>query len=240
MTRNLKALGLALVAVFAMSAVAAGGAQANTDHFRTHTGEPVELTVEALETQTFKVGPKQVPIECEKVHIDPTTTTVKDGDTAITARPTYNNEEKTCETPFGKGRVKTTGCHYLFTGETDGNGHAEVHINGCEENEAGEKNIMIEAPLGCIVYVPEQTVNGVHYTNEVNGEPTSDDDIVIEPTVTGIEYTAEPVCEFGGIPVAGNDGTYIGDVTVTGWEDDGLNNHTHGAQVGISVEETGV
>jgi hypothetical protein len=191
------------------------------------------LTFEALETQVFSFG--EGKFECEQIAIDPTTTTVKDGDTQITVKPIYNNEEKTCETPFGKARFNVTGCHYLYTGETDENGHAEMHLV-CPES-AG---IMLEAPLGCTITFPEQTVDGVHYSNRINDpENTADDDIRIETTISGFEFTATEICAFGGIPTEGSNGTMTGDITVRGYEDDGSQNDTHGEQVGISVEETG-
>jgi hypothetical protein len=61
---------------------------------------------------------------------------------------------------------------------------------------------------------------------------------VFETTISGFEFTATEICAFGGIPSSGTNGTISGDITVRGFEDDGLENHTHGQQVGIHVEET--
>src|SRR3982750_3566586 len=118
MTRNLKALGLALVAVFAMTAVLSSAAQAQ---IKVTTGvSPAWLTGEAVnhtgiasaKTHTFTLTGGQVLTCTEpKFHA-----TVKNGDTSITIVPTYNN----CDAKIGVEVFKTTvtmnDCDYVFHG----------------------------------------------------------------------------------------------------------------------------
>lgn len=71
MIRNLKALALALVAVFAMSAIAASGAQATTGHAECTTGvETCEIKVTQhpeLPTQSLNV-PGAGTVKCQEFH----------------------------------------------------------------------------------------------------------------------------------------------------------------------------
>ena len=67
MTRNLKRMGIAFVAVFALSAIVASAAQAKFDTFRTHTGGSVILTAEQLTNHTFEVG--LATVTCKKVKL---------------------------------------------------------------------------------------------------------------------------------------------------------------------------
>jgi hypothetical protein len=56
MTRNLKTLGLALVAALALSAVATAGASAQAHVFRTSAGQTAHLTAAATNDQVFKAS----------------------------------------------------------------------------------------------------------------------------------------------------------------------------------------
>lgn len=225
MARNLKALGLALVAVFAMSAVAASAASA--DKFTTDTGAPVELTAEAKSEQVFTTegGNK---VECSEVQVDEAT--VNSGDTSVTVKPTYNKEANTCTNEFtGASQVTTEGCHYTFHGETDANGHAKVDIV-CPEGSPG---IVIHNGLSCdITVAPQNGLVGVHYSNVANTTP--EEDIVLNATVSGISYTATSACAFVG--VFSGEAEYTGEVTVTGWEDNGEEAGHGVGRVGISVD----
>jgi hypothetical protein len=220
MTRNLKALGVALIAVFAMSVVATGVAQAKFDTLTTFpTKENVYLTAKALQTQEFAI--EGVTIKCSEVELEVSEgkSTNSDKSTSVTAYPKYNKTENTCEiSPFGKATVHMNGCYYTFTSETDATGDAEVHII-CPP----EKVVEITGPTGCLIKVPTQTVKGVHYTNETTSPGTKETEmhIKLEPTVGGISWTANGACALIGLKSAGTAGSYKGNVTVTGDEDSG-------------------
>jgi hypothetical protein len=208
MTRNLKVLGLALVAVFAMSAVVSSAAQAKFHTLTTFpTTESVIFTGSALATQEFAVGSKAT-VKCSEVSLEKASVNT-DKSTSITAYPLYNKTENTCEvSPFGKGTVHMNGCYYTFTSETDVNGLAEVHVV-CPP----EKVIEITGPAGCTIKVGTQTVRGVKYANKGEGETGMY--IEVTPEVTGIAYTSTGACQLIGIKASASDGTYKGAVKAT-------------------------
>ena len=113
MIRNLKALGLAVMAAFAFSAVAASGAQALTVDAPgavTITGEQLTL-VPPHDDHEFTLSSGR-GFTCNNAVFDGT---VNDGDTFITVTPTYSG----C---FSNGTQPTTvthnGCDYKFYGGT--------------------------------------------------------------------------------------------------------------------------
>ena len=208
MRRNLKALGLALAAVFAMSAVSASAASATTHDFHSHGNT---VTAEAENTQVFTTESSELTLVCEELTA---TGMVAEGESEeVEVHPVYNNEENACENSLiGSMTVETEGCDYVFTGETDANGHAEVHVV-CE---AGHEINIVSS--GCTLHIPEQTVTGIHYNNQ--NENTNEKDITVEATVTGIHYTSSGfLCGFAGIPSEGNDGVEEGNSTVKGYSD---------------------
>ena len=165
MTRNLKALGIALVAMFAMSAMAAASASAAQHHF-TSTSESgtTYLTAHSLGEQKLwsttnepegnrefcKAANVNAAIEGEEV-------------TEVTAEPSYGE----CTAFTGGSEVKekltTNGCHYLFTGVTEedvtGNQTATMHLT-CP----AEKQIEVEVTglnLKCLDLPGGQTLRGI-------------------------------------------------------------------------------
>ena len=112
MTRNLKALGLAVMAACAMSAVLASAAQA----------EPGTIGIDLIVDEWFltgtQVGHHKFETGVGEVTCEDTVFhgKIKDGDHQFTLTPTYN----TCTTidPFGTKRTTTIsmeGCGYLYT-----------------------------------------------------------------------------------------------------------------------------
>lgn len=98
MNRNLRALGLALIAVFATAAVLASGAQAQTGKV-TVSPSPAWLTASVIEhpeigkIERFKLAGGQAYV-CEENSF---AATVKNGDTSITVVPTF----KKCSATIG-------------------------------------------------------------------------------------------------------------------------------------------
>ena len=215
--RNLKALGLAVLSVFAFSAVAASAAQAEEGHFGWEAGT-ARTTTSAIGTQTYTTTAGK--IECNEVSGE-----------AIPIQENGENKNKTmtgeniayanngtpnkCPASIGTATIQMNGCHYTFhAGETIGEDETKgtTDIAGCATNGS----ITVEA-FGCTIHMPEQTgIGPVYYQGN-----TAAGDIVIHPTVTNIEYTHTGICGNG----TASNGTYTGDVTVQG--EDEFGGHTN-------------
>ena len=224
MSRNLKALGLALIAAMAMTAVAAQAASAH------------EFTSASNSTVVTATGTNHV-FDANGVKVTCTaffkgTQTGKIADT-LTVRPVYSNEEKICETPIGKAQIDTKGCDYIFDSETSGAGDATVSVS-CSAGHS----IKITG-TACTITVGSQTpAGGVSFTNEAAG------DVKVTATATGIHYTTSGFgCALVGLPGTGVNGTYTGTATAQGFVDNGTSGtatngftYTEGAATTISVD----
>jgi len=171
MTR-VKALGLALVAVFAMSAVAVASASAFTQFH----GSPVGGTIEgkALENQVFKVNAGETI--CKKLTTPESKVTAEKAETQA-----VNVKYEECTSLGFKTTISTA--HYLFNAKT-----GKVKI------EAPGVTIKVEPGIGnCEIKVPAQEVGTVTYAN--NGK-----NLKITPNpVEAITYTTTGgTCGAGG------------------------------------------
>jgi hypothetical protein len=232
MKRKIKALGLAAIAVFAMSAVVASAAQA-TEFFHSHNEHTV-LTANATSNQVFAVT-SSVKATCTEVSIGEATiggTKHTEGtlgttwtQESIEVHPTYtsNSGGKCALSPLGEAEVVTTGCNYAFPAATT-TGMAPVQIE-CK----GGNTIEIKGP-GCTVKVGSQSTNGVSYTSN---KPAGTNEWDINLTATAEpEFTSTgAACGLFGIPSSGK-GSYTGNVTIRGYKDEGVGK-AHGSQVGI-------
>jgi len=214
MIRNIKALGLAVVAMLAMSALVASAAQAEpitTQKLTAGAGVsyPVTLTGGAgvgVEKFTTEAG----TVECASSYH----ATLAAASTTLTATPTYTS----CKAfGFLSATVVNDGCAYLFhlttkTGADSYQAHADV-----VDCEAGEgKGFTITAST-CKATVAAQTeLTTVDIVNMTN-TPTSVNDITLQPTVTGIKYTVTQdgfACPFNGTG-AKTGGTYTSTEPIT-------------------------
>jgi hypothetical protein len=136
MTRNLKALGLALVAVFAMSAVLAAGAQASgTLTVDVDGGENADLTGE-------QVAHNGVPhhswimffaaLTCTNVSFNGTTS---DDDTELTITPNYGG----CTLNTRSVTTTMNGCDYEFKG-------GNVTAEGGKQDHFVEGTVRLNCP----------------------------------------------------------------------------------------------
>jgi len=218
MTRNLKAIGLALVAVLAMGAVAASGAQAAVHFTSSLNGTDTGSTLSGTQTTTnvFETSATN-KVSCKIAKFSGVAAGTA---TEQTIEPTYEQ----C-TGFGlPATVTMNKCDYLFTtptkmaldeytGKVDlvcpANTVVEVHLYLFEEPWAG---------TACTITVGKaaggsQEFGTVTYTLKTN-TPTSANTIVIDSSVTGI-----PVEEHGSGCPDGNTkpttGNYTGSVTVS-------------------------
>ncbi|MBA3866100.1 MAG: hypothetical protein H0X42_07115 [Solirubrobacterales bacterium] len=241
MTRNLKVLGLALAAMFALTAVAASAAQAVTPEYHctstsancfAESSASPELTgngkINGSNDHVFNVNGGNV--KCTG------TTGVTDGavlkgtaaktSTSVTLTPTYAG----CKAFGVKATVNPEGCTYTLTLVTGG--ISPYPITTDIKCPAGKKITVTPTGLSCTITVGEQTgLKGITATN-VGTEPTH---IEANINITGangkIAYTKTGTeCPEG--PGSGTNGTYTGHSTITGFED---NSGTKGAKVGLHV-----
>jgi hypothetical protein len=218
MIRNLKVLGLALVAVCAMSAVAASMASADT--FNSVGGVAVSLT--GKQTGTGDVFTTTAgTVKCKEVTYTGTSTS---GVTTVTGVPSYPAKtaggEQNC-TGFGfPAEINTNGCKYLFHIGAATTGTLDVVC------EAG-KEITVTATSGatvkCIVHVPAQTGLGtITYKNTGSG---TTQEVEIEANVSGLKYKHTAGSGLGACTTGeASAGTYVGKAIVTG-ETDGGSTH---------------
>ncbi|HEX3174309.1 MAG TPA: hypothetical protein VHQ43_08850 [Solirubrobacterales bacterium] len=223
MARKLKALGVACFALLAMGAIGASAASAHTFDVE------VDHTILSAEvTPTFKEG-KQIfttatgEVVCKKISLSSAspenTILVAEGKTtgieAVTAQPTYSECTATIpELGTVKETYEFTTCYYEFTGKTDANEHAEVHVKCTTKGD--EIHVKVTAAnLKCYT-IPEQTLGGIHYTDTPNsGGATRDIDVLA--TIESLETTKEGACGSG----VEKNGTYSGEVTVKGTDTEG-------------------
>jgi len=194
MIRNLKALGLALVAVFAMSAVAASAASASTQGEFT-TPEPVNLIgTEEGEQEENRLTAFGGFVQCpgsiytgHKYNVTPHEP-VPNEVTTITLTPHYNQESCVGNANI-PATVETNGCDYVLhlhetTGVNPGEYNATVDIS-CEITvklwfTANQHTTEPENPK-CVLHVPAQTeLEGAVATD--NGDGT----LQLSGTVEGI------------------------------------------------------
>jgi hypothetical protein len=219
MIRNLKALGLALVAVFAMSALAASAAQATAG---TLTTFPAGLTVIATSEQVgehqFVLTDHEIlpgafaTIKCESVTFT-STAGIATGATAWTVAPSYPR----C-LAFGLGQpatITTTGCDYVLktgTPTTDGLGwHVATDI-AC----TGGAVIQIVVAT-CEVQIGAQSgLITSQVTNSGAASPETARDLLLHTKITGLKYTVTK--DAIGCPLKGtgsfSKGDYNGTTTV--------------------------
>ena len=221
MIRNLKVLGLALAAVFAMSAIAASAASAADltaeSYPATVTGAPQTGTVDTFTTTAGKV-------KCPNASY---TGTVSAATTTVSITPNFNGPNDTCTALAGivPTIIHPNGCTFLFhieagvsTGTVDivcpaGN---EITITA-NENTAGTLTTK------CTIHVPPQTgIGPLSYSTTGSGTTR---EIRLSVAVTnGIQYTETAGSGLGACETTTKvqtDGTYSGTDLLTGEVDGG-------------------
>lgn len=211
MIRNLKALGLALVAAFALSAVVASAASAQFHSEKTET----RLTVSSNETQTFSYTKNGVKVTCNKVAV--TATVTSQTSTDVTAYPTYSEDCTALGLPadieFNTGTNHN--CYYTFTlAEGATSGTSDLRCNNAGE----DVTIKVTEEPGKVfceyTLQPQEGLGPVVFANLGSGTTR---EVRLEPAVEGIKATKTK----GGLlcgPATSETGTYSGKATVTGEE----------------------
>ena len=180
MIRTIKALGLAVVAVLAMSAFFANTASATTIGTFTCNSYLCEGTGEQVAKHVFTVQGQKV--ECNKAHFSGS---IADTSHTIKVIPKYEE----C-TAFGlAATVSMNSCYYDFTTGTTHNSPTHyytgtVHIRCTTSGDS----ITVSAGDGsCVVHIHEQTPT-IHNVDYENLDPTGSG-VLVTSTVSGIHST---------------------------------------------------
>jgi hypothetical protein len=205
MIQKLNILGLALAAIFAISAADASGASAVSLHSNSTSGSTFITGVQIGVNQMDLAN--GTPIKCVSAVFDASFA----GTTAsqLTVTPTYSG----CTAAGQKIEVKLNGCDYLVTTPTKtavDSYHAVVHLV-CP---AG-KSVALDVPTaGCSVLLAAQTAGGVVDLTNVTSAEANKDDIVLISTLS-TKYTTAG----GGICGAGGTGSLTGESTYRAYSD---------------------
>jgi hypothetical protein len=230
MSRYLKILGLALVVVYAMSAVMASAVMANKEFKSPQSTTTTFLTGEAHagnDIVNFDAG----ELTCSNV--------------------TYKGSFVGTSTPTVTLEPAYTGCHtiFIFTFNTtvDTNGCAFVFSIEAGANANNEGEVEIECPNGMVIQVtapgctktipPQSGLKKVTYTNKGNAVPVKEMDLTFDIALTGITYEEHNIPPANTCPsdtVHTTNGTYSGAATVRGYSS--LSTHNSTTQTGITVE----
>jgi hypothetical protein len=216
MSRNLKALGLALLAAFALSAVMVSAASAHTPAKFTSGSDWTILHSRALTAQVFKEG--SIEVSCSEVGVDGST--AETAPTSLTVEPTYGVTTDTTgatqcklKTPTEfDAQVHSNGCKYVFAagGETDGT----VSIT-CPEGKSIEVTADILGKWRPCLDIGAQAP-GTPTVDYTNGTEVTEGknvwDVTVKSTVKKIGFTKTGLCGSGAFTEA----EYSGEVTVWG------------------------
>jgi hypothetical protein len=215
MTSQLKALGLALAAVFALSALVAQGAQAAKFHSNSErtvvTGElesanPDEISIAGFLTWRCEAAKFEGTIVGKEVEASTITPTYGNTTAPTKCKNTLTGHEMTLHTQH---------CAYVFHTATNAEEHALVDI---ECGGTAENAILITDPADQFTMSigAQNNLNGVHYTNlEEPGLKYT----TVKWTLKGVHWSCEGSGCFLG--KEGNGLEYKGGDTLKGWEDKG-------------------
>jgi hypothetical protein len=237
MTRNLKGLGLALVAVFALSGVVASAATAEKPAQITAESYPVSLDGEQVVANVLEREGRKYT--CDSVFMSATATAAEP--TTITATPTYSNCHGIILGVKFPVTITMNGCDYLLhlTGELNGAGgetftegldvvctspnQVEVHIY--ENHTKHTENISM-----CTLKIPPQTgLKTISLTNKSAGGTTPKNYVEVDLNVSGITSTVSPTNASCGLNAHNATATVKGTTAFKGTTDPG------GAANGITV-----
>jgi hypothetical protein len=215
MIRNIKALSLALVAVFALSAVVAGSASAA---FRSEAAS-TQVTRSANNASVFQYQSSGIKVECKLV--EGTGSFTGTTSTEFVTAPEYSG----CSTVLGPADVKFNGCTYRFTSAV-GSTAITVHIE-CPAGKQIEVTVTDGSETSiCTLDIRSQTPGGIITGSNVGSGTTRETKIASASTGIVAERTGSSLCG----PLTSSTGTYSGEITGTG------ENPTTKAHVGIFMD----
>ena len=210
MTRNLKFLGMALVAALAMSAVAASLASA--DEFKSEN-ENTTLTgaqekhLEGGIEKNDRFGTDGGVFECTTATYSGTQA-VKSA-TSVKLTPSYSG----CSFAGLSATIDMNSCFYRFTLGAGTTGEADI-----ECTIAGDEITVTVGPvatLRCITHVPPQKIGGITYSNIGSGTTR---EITATINTSTLHYSQTAGTGSGACATADGttNGSYVGAAKVTG------------------------
>jgi hypothetical protein len=212
MIRNLKVLGMALVAMLAMSAL--GASMASADVFESEK-ETTNVTAAQKTANVFTTTAGTV--QCSTTTFKGTVTSATKKAQTIKVAPTYSG----C-TGFGfPATIHTEGCEYNLN-ITAGSGITTGTVD--VECPAGKEITVTAISAGvtkCTVHVPTQTgLKGVTYSS--TGAGTTREIVVTIDITSEISYTHTPGSGIGSCSPGGSGkGSYTGTAQATGEDGSG-------------------
>jgi len=246
MINKIKALGLAFVAIAALSAVAASGAQAASSFdvgaspaVFTGVGETGQETVLTVKSTS---GTTTLNAKCTTASFEGTTQGQNVTEATVTA--TYGtgkgefSEAQGCTVGGIKSQVIMNGCKYTITSTATAK-TANVDITGCTEGKQIEIKV---AAGGCALKIPQQT--GLA---SLVGSNLTAQEVTITGKVSGIkvEQGGGASCPDGATAHVGTNGSFTSNTILKGFQDLGtkqVTKHGHqytehlcGTQVSISA-----
>ena len=247
MTRNLKALGLALVAALVLGALGAQGAAAAESHsFKSDADNEITvLTGQNEGNHIFRAGTGGAATTCTVATFSGTQAIGNNLNT-VTVHPKYDS----CT--FGVGVTVTTGgCNYMLASDTTANPHFGGEYAAMSVECESTHDIKIDA--ACVLTftgnTSNQSLHGVRYTNLSSAQShSSNSAVTLSARVGQIQYhtIGGLACNAIGKPEGTyTDGIYEGSVSMTGFKDNpsvpamGSTTNgttwTHSSQVNIAV-----
>jgi hypothetical protein len=209
MTHNLKALGLALIASFALSAMVASAAWAAEFSFRSD-GTFTYITGEEKNGQFIVDGGV---IKCGQTIYYGTQGGMKTG--FLIVEPLYTN----CSVGGLTVEIHPNGCAFSFLQDnnTGGGKFDAITSIGCPVGEEMTITFLMGATAKCVIHIPEQTLGtGAVFTNGVTGKGIKD--YKADISLSGIKYqqtkgTGIGACNTGDETA---NGSFAGSPTFTG------------------------
>jgi hypothetical protein len=202
MSTKLKALTLAIGAMAAVGAFAAGPASARFESEATQT----TLTTSANNTQVFQYQAEGIKLTCTTV-----TSTGTFNGTATTEATFVPEKYGGCSTILGPAHVHDNGCVFLRTVAL-GSTAATTHLTCSGTNKVEYTITDNSGNRLCTVKTGSQTPGGTS-TGSNTGSGTTRE-VVITSAMTGITATREGSALCG--PASSTTGTYSGSITYTG------------------------
>ena len=222
MFSKLKALGLAIFAITAMSAFAASAAQAGSFdvganpanlHAHSEAGQQHELILQKTGFTGQQLN--RFPAKCTTASLEGTTQGQVVSEATVTA--TYSG---TCQAFGTNAQVLMNGCKFTVTGSGHAANTATVDVVGCT---AGKK-IEIRTAI-CVLDVPEQ--NGLSH---VVGTNLSSQEVTLAATVQGVTVQQTGAACPDGNNHHGTDAEFTGNTIAKAYSDSGnaqVTKHTH-------------
>jgi hypothetical protein len=234
MTRKIQGLGLALVAIAAMSMAAASAVQASELHATTSAHS---VSIFGAQTEQHKFNTDLGTINCTQALLEGTATEQGQSATQLTSQELQITGTYTGCTAFGlAATIHMNGCKYTITNKLGAHTTAEtayVDITGCT---AGQR-IEITTP-GCTVTVPEQhNLSHLVFTDE---GVAPNEAVIVDITIAGITYETHGVCPNIPHPTTlTHNGQYTGKSTFQAKQDVGTELFTHTSHQYNKLKQTG-